>query len=135
MIRGNFFVLGSGIFVTIESGILVDFEVFKMLLSKSLITERVVELIHSWAHSGFGVYCGKRICPSDRRSTENLARYIIRASFSQERMKYYPDQAKVTYQSKYGKDIKEFSCLEWMAALVSHIPDRGGQTVRYYELC
>lgn len=24
------------------------------------------------------------------------------------------------------------SPLEWMAALVSHIPDRGGQTVRYY---
>ncbi|MBC8390483.1 MAG: transposase, partial [Actinobacteria bacterium] len=66
------------------------------------------------------------------RSTENLARYIIRASFSQERMKYYPGEAKVTYQSKYGKDTKEFSSLEWMAALVSHIPDRGGQTVRYY---
>ena len=46
-------------------------------------------------------------------------------------MKYFPDQAKVTYQSKYGKDIKEFSCLEWLAALVSHILDRGGQTVRY----
>jgi len=47
-------------------------------------------------------------------------------------MKYYRDKARVTYQSKYGKDVKEFSCLEWMAALVSHIPDRGGQTVRYY---
>ena len=47
-------------------------------------------------------------------------------------MKYYPDKAKVIYESKYGKDVKEFSCLEWMAALVSHIPDRGGQTVRYY---
>ena len=47
-------------------------------------------------------------------------------------MKYFPDEEKVTYQSKYGKEIKEFSPLEWMAALVSHIPDRGGQTVRYY---
>lgn len=47
-------------------------------------------------------------------------------------MKYYPDKAKVTYKSKYGKEVKEFSCLEWMVALVSHIPDRGGQTVRYY---
>ena len=83
--------------------------------------------------TGFGVYCGKRINPKEARSTENLARYIIRASFSQERMKYFPEQTKVIYQSKYGKDIKEFSCLEWMAALVSHIPDRGGQTVRYYE--
>jgi len=47
-------------------------------------------------------------------------------------MKYFPDKAKVTYKSKYGKDVAEFDPLEWMAALVSHIPDRGGQTVRYY---
>ena len=102
-----------------------------MLVSKNLITTRTVDLILSWRHTGFGVYYGKRIYPKEVRSTENLARYIIRASFSQERMKYYPDQAKVTYQSKYGKDVKEFSCLEWMAALISHIPDRGGQMVRY----
>jgi len=107
-------------------------KIFKMLLKKNLITQRIIDLILSWRHTGFGVYCGKRIYPKDKRSTENLARYIIRASFSQERMKYFPDQAKVIYQSKYGKDVKEFSSLEWMAALVSHIPDRGSQTVRYY---
>jgi len=50
-------------------------------------------------------------------------------------MKYFPDQAKVAYQSKYRKDVKEFSALEWMAALFSHIPDRGMQTVRYYCYC
>lgn len=102
-----------------------------MLLSKGFITERVVELISSWAHSGFAIYCGDRIYPKEARSTENMARYIMRTSFSQERMKYYPDEAKVTYQSKYGGEVKEFSSLEWMAALVSHVPDRGGQTVRY----
>jgi len=53
-----------------------------MLLKKGLITERVIELISSWAHTGFSVYSGKRIYPKDARSTENLARYIIRASFS-----------------------------------------------------
>ena len=47
-------------------------------------------------------------------------------------MKYFPDQAKVAYQSKYGRAVKEFDSLEWRAALVSHIPDRGGQTLRYY---
>ena len=56
--------------------------IFKMLLAKGLITEMVVELILSWRHTGFGVYCGKRIYPKEARSTENLARYIIRASFS-----------------------------------------------------
>ena len=47
-------------------------------------------------------------------------------------MKYYPDSPMVTYESKYGKDVAEFDPLEWMAALVSHIPDRGAQTVHYY---
>jgi hypothetical protein len=107
-------------------------KIFRMLLARGLITQRTIDLIMSWRHTGFSVYCGKRIYPKDKRSTENLARYIIRASFSQERMRYFPDKAKVTYQSKYGKEIKEFEPLEWMAALVSHIPDRGGQTVRYY---
>jgi len=58
------------------------YRVYKMLLSKGLITERVIELILSWRHSGFGLYCGNRISPSEARSIENLARYIIRASFS-----------------------------------------------------
>ena len=47
-------------------------------------------------------------------------------------MRYVPDKAKVTYQSKYGKEVAEPGPLEWMAALVSHIPDRGGQTLPYY---
>jgi len=106
--------------------------IFKMLLKKNFIGQRTIDLILSWAHTGFSVYCGKRICPSDKISTENLARYIIRASFSQERMEYYPDRPMVTYKSKYGGQVAEFDPLEWMAALVSHIPDRGAQTVHYY---
>ena len=34
-------------------------EIFKMLMSKSLITQRVIELISSWRHSDFGVYLRK----------------------------------------------------------------------------
>jgi len=49
-------------------------------------------------------------------------------------MKYFWQEAKVTYRSKYNsKAVKEFRSLEWMTALLSHIPDRGGQTVRYYS--
>ncbi|MBC8389948.1 MAG: transposase [Actinobacteria bacterium] len=50
-------------------------------------------------------------------------------------MKYIPEEAKITYRSKYSKGEKEFSALEWMATLCSHIPDRSKQTVRYYGLC
>jgi len=40
----------------------------------------------------------------------------------------------VTYKSKYGGKVKEYDYLEWIAALISHIPDRGAQTVHYYGL-
>ncbi len=38
----------------------------------------------------------------------NLARYIIRPSFSQERMTNIPEESKVIYQSKDSKEEKGF---------------------------
>ena len=71
---------------------------------------------------------------------ENLARYIIRASCSQERMQYLDQEAKVVYMSKAcpgprsgdGKSHRVFDALEWLAAMCSHIPNKGEQMVRYY---
>jgi hypothetical protein len=40
---------------------------------------------------------GKRILPEEETVLENLAHYIIRASFSQERMRYIRNKATVTY--------------------------------------
>jgi len=84
------------------------------------------------AGSGFNVFCGSRIQPGSEEAMENLARYIIRASFSQERMTYIPEETKVIYQSKDGKDEKVFEPLEWIAAMCSHVPNKGEQMVRYY---
>jgi hypothetical protein len=61
---------------------------------------------------------------------EHLARYIIRASFSQERMTYLPEESKVIYESKDGKREKVFEALKWLATMGSHVPDRGERTVR-----
>ncbi len=44
---------------------------------------------------------------------ENLARYIIRASFSQERMTYVKEESRVVYESKDAKPQKVFDALEW----------------------
>lgn len=70
-------------------------KVLKMLVRKGKISEDLIKLIMSWRHSGFNVHCGPRIQPGDEESMENLARYIVRASFSQERMTYIPDYSKV----------------------------------------
>jgi hypothetical protein len=54
---------------------------------------------------------------------ENLARYIIRASFFQERMQYLDQEGKVIYTTKDGKTSKFFPALEWLAAMCSHRPN------------
>jgi hypothetical protein len=74
---------------------------------------------------GFNVFCGSRIQAGSEEAMENLARYIIRASFSQERMAYIPEESKVIYQSKDGKNEKVFDPLEWIAAMCSHVPNKG----------
>jgi hypothetical protein len=88
------------------------------------MTKDLISLLLSWNHSGFNVFCGKRIYPTDETAIENLARYIIRASFSQKRMTCLRDESKVIHQSKDGKQTKTFDALEWQAAMCTHDPDR-----------
>ena len=54
------------------------------LLRKGKVTGQVAKLILSWRHCGFNVHSGSRIQPRDEEAMENLARYIVRASFTQE---------------------------------------------------
>jgi hypothetical protein len=68
----------------------------------------------------------------DGTALEHLARYIIRASFSQERMQYLVDEGTVIYLAKDRKDRKVFDAPEWLAAMCSHVPNPGEQMVRYY---
>ncbi len=107
-------------------------KVFKLLLKKEKITAELVEMVSAWRHSGFNVFCGSRIQPGSEDAIENLARYIIRAFFSQERMTYIPEELKVVYRSKDGKEEKTFDALEWLAAMCSHVPNKGQQMVRYF---
>jgi hypothetical protein len=92
-------------------------EVFKLLKAHGL-PDRVIENMMGWHHSGFNVYCGPAIWPGNDTGIENLARYIIRAAFSQGRMTYIPEssasdgRAKVIYQSKDGRDRKVFPALD-----------------------
>ena len=62
----------------------------------------------------------------------DLHHLIIRASFSQERMTYHRETGQVEYRSKDGKETKMLHALEWLAAMCSHVPDKGEQMVRYY---
>ncbi len=59
-------------------------------------------MLSNWRHSGFLAFCGNRICPKGETAMGNLARYILRASFSQERMQYLAGPSKVVYRAKDG---------------------------------
>ena len=64
---------------------------------------------------------------------ENLARYIIRASFSQERMQYL-DQEDGRLYIQERREVNQGS-RRWgngRPRCVWHIPNRGEQMVRYY---
>ena len=119
-------------FITRDLEKLFRYKAFKMLLSRKKITEDLIDMMMGWRHSGFNVYCGPRIQPGEEEAIENLARYIIRASFSQERITYIPEKSKVLYRSKDGKKENMFDALEWLAAMCSHVPNKGEQMVRSY---
>jgi Putative transposase. len=84
----------------------------------------MIQMLSAWKHSGFHVFCCNRFSPNDDTAMENLARYIIRTSFSQERMTYLPETSQVIYKAKAGKDKEQkvFDALEWLATMCSHIP-------------
>jgi hypothetical protein len=92
-------------------------------------TDAVLERL-SWRHSGFNVFCGPKISPHDEKAMDNLARYLVRSSFSQERMTYVSEESIKGPLS--GKEEKAFDALEWLAAMCSHVPSKGEQMVRYY---
>ena len=48
-------------------------------------------------------------------------------------MSYVEEDGIVVYRSKDGARQKVFDALEWLAAMCSHVPDKGEQMVRYYD--
>jgi hypothetical protein len=106
-------------------------KILSMLKKRALITDSIIKLILSWHHSGFNVYCTERIYPRETKSMENLARYIIRASFSQDRLNYIREDSKVIYKSKKESETKEFDAVDFIANIASHIPNKNEQMVRY----
>jgi hypothetical protein len=54
-----------------------------------------------------------------------ISRYIIRVSFSQERMTYIPEESNVIYQSKGGEKEMVFDVLEWLETMCYQPQDMG----------
>ncbi len=53
---------------------------------------------------------------------EDLTNSIVKAF-------YIPEECKVIYKSEDGKEEKVFDALEWLAAMCSHVPNKGKQYI------
>jgi len=109
--------------------------VFKMLMKKGLLSEERVRLLRSCENSGFNVNATVRIGTDDAAGRENLARYLIRAPFSMNKIRYDPAAATVIYTTKMvegpNRKFEIFDPLDFLAAVTCHIPNRGDHLVRY----
>ena len=70
-----------------------------------------------WYHSRFNVYIGDQIEPDDKAGLGNLARYIIRARFSQEKMVYIPTEKSDDCMRRDREDFKKLFSLSQAASL------------------
>lgn len=109
-----------------------------MLKKADKISDFLADNMMNWRHSGFDVYCGVAIFPDEEESLVRLAQYIVRAQISQERLLYIPPEktgrriVKVIYSAKDKSRRETFDAIDWLARLVTHIPNKGEQLIRYY---
>lgn len=112
--------------------------VLKMLKKEGLVDDDFITMILKWRHtSGFSVHNEVRIKPDDAKGIENLSQYIIRNSFSLEKLKYEEGDSSVIFRSKmtHGENKRNFyvfSPLEFIAAITQHIPEPYFQLTRMY---
>jgi len=100
------------------------------------IDDALIKRLVGWRHSGCSIHHQVRIDGQDQPGREKLAQYILRAPFSQQKMRYQPTTRTVIYRSKMHRVLKRnfevFPVLDWIAALTAHIPNKGEHLVRYY---
>jgi hypothetical protein len=111
--------------------------VFKMLKNEDKINDDTINKLMSWRHSVFSVHNGSSVARDDEEGKEAISQYIIRNTFSLEKLTYNEETNTVIYQSKMtsGKNKRNFQIYtpeEFIAAITQHIPEKSFQMVRYY---
>ena len=89
-----------------------------------------------WPHSGFHVHHSVRLEADDPCGLLQLARYAARAPVALQRLQYLPSRKEVRLTSDKPDGptagTHTFSPLEFLALLLTHVPDYHEILVRYY---
>ena len=90
----------------------------------------------AWPHSGFHVHTAVGVPKDDRAFATRLARYCARRPMALERLTYDRTAATVTYRSDKSEGptagTETADPLEFLARVLTHIPDKGQVTTRCY---
>jgi Putative transposase len=93
------------------------------------------EVGKSWTHSGFNVFVGDPIQPSDKKRILFAARYLKKCPLSNQRLTLLESTGVTIIEFASFKDgvknIRSFEPLEFLAELQQHIPDAWEQTSRF----
>jgi hypothetical protein len=124
--------------------------VFRLLLDEGRIEPAVVRQIRSWRHSGFHVDRSVRLAAGDRDGIELLAQYMARSPFSLARLVRIGPDGQVVYRAEKDhpqrfpdpdspelfagvkQNFQVFQPLDFLGAVLQHIPDKGEHPIRYY---
>ena len=71
-------------------------KVFNMLKEEGKIDDDIIKKLTNWRHSGFSVHNKARIARDDEKGRVALAQYIIRNSFSLEKLAYNQETPHLT---------------------------------------
>jgi len=110
-----------------------------LLRREKLISESKLRQLLAWNHSGFSLDASEKpVASSDVEGRKRLAEYLLRAPFSLEKITWNESTGKVIYRSKRSwhtkRNFQIFEAVDFLAAVVEHIPPKRQQTVRYYGL-
>ncbi|MFQ6046581.1 MAG: transposase [Gemmatimonadales bacterium] len=110
--------------------------VLRLFVRRGLLESETAASMLAWPHSGFHVHDGVWVPAEDRAFATRLARYCARHPVALGRLAYRADTATATYQSDKASGptagAETVDALEFLARVVSHIPNKGQVLQRYY---
>jgi len=106
------------------------------LLVQGLLDRDTAAGMLAWPHAGFHVHDGVWVPAEESAFATRLARYCARHPVALSRLRYAADAGTVTYHSDKPSGptagAETLDALEFLARVVSHIPNKGQVLQRYY---
>lgn len=109
-------------------------KVISRLAAEDLLEPDRLELLDAWksGHTGFSAHNRVTVSPGDGEGLERLARYLLRAPLSLDRLELDGSVAHYRHKRATKRRGEAFDAQDFLARLLQHIPTPRLHLVRYY---